>query len=80
MGYRRLETLMDLAGRYWLLLKCPCGHQARHNPLVVVQVLQKRRNPDFRLNRLHRFLKCGKCGGKEFTAEHCEPPDMWAKR
>ena len=77
MGYRRLETLTDLAPRFWLLLKCPCGHQAKHNPLMVVQVLQKRRNPDYRLNRLHRFLVCSQCGGKDFTAEHCEPPAIW---
>lgn len=80
MGYRRLETLTDLAGRYWLLLKCPCGHEARHNPMVVWQLLAKRRDASTRLNRLHQSMKCGKCGGKDFTAEPCEPPNIWASR
>lgn len=80
MGYRRLETLTDLAPQYWLLLKCRCGHQAKHNPMTVVQVLQRRRDADYRLSQLYRFLKCGRCGGKDFTAEHCAPPNMWANR
>ena len=78
MSYHRLETLTSVANAgYWVLLKCPCGHENRQNPMVVVELLAKR-GASTRLNRLNETLKCGKCGGKDFTAEHCEGPAIWS--
>ena len=73
-----LVTLMDIAKTgYWVLLKCPCGHEVRHNPMVVVEKLAHR-GADLRLSHLHQILKCGSCGGKVFTASHCEGREIWS--
>ena len=79
MGYRRLDTLLDIAkAGYWVKLTCACGHEAKHNPLVVMEKLA-RRGGDVRLNRLHSSLKCGNCGGKNFRAEHCQGPEICSR-
>ena len=78
MGYRRLETLTAIAGAgYWVWFHCPCGHEAKENPMVIVERLAGR-GADLRLRLLHRSMKCGKCGGKDFTAEHCEGTAIWS--
>lgn len=78
MGYRRLVTLMDIAkAGYWVRLRCPCGHENQQNPMRVIDLLA-RRGASTRLDRLNETLKCGKCGGKAFTAEHCEGPAIWS--
>lgn len=79
MGYRRLETLLDVARKgYWIELQCPCGHKVKHNPMVVLKHLS-RRGASIRLNQLHQSMKCGKCGGREFKAEHCQGPEIWSR-
>ena len=79
MSYRRLETLLDIAkAGYWVHFRCVCGHEVKHNPMVVLERLA-RQGGDARLNRLHQNLKCGKCGGKNFTAEHCQGPEIWSR-
>jgi len=78
MGFRRLDTLTAIANAgYWVLLRCPCGHEARHNPMVVVELLA-RRGASTRLDRLAESMKCGKCKGRDFTAEHCQGPEIWS--
>ena len=78
MAYRRLDTLLAVAAKgYWIRLTCPCGHEAKHNPMVVFDLVS-RRGGDLRLDRLHRSMKCGKCGGKAFTVTHCEGPEIWS--
>jgi hypothetical protein len=78
MGFRRFSTLLDIAKQgYWLKLSCPCGHEVRLDPMKVLERLL-RHGADTRLSRLSDVLKCGKCGGKEFTAEHCEGPEVWS--
>lgn len=78
MSYRRLLTLTDVAkAGYWVRLKCACGHENQQNPMVVYELLA-RRGANTRLDRLHETLKCGRCGGKDFTAEHCEGPAIWS--
>jgi hypothetical protein len=78
MGFRRIETLMDVAkAGYWVELRCPCGHVARHNPMIVMEKLAGR-GADVRLRNLGKSLKCGKCGGKAFTATHCQGPEIWS--
>lgn len=78
MGFRRITTLTDAAkAGYWVQLRCQCGHENRQNPMVVLQLLA-RRGASTRLDRLREVLKCGKCGAKDFTAEHCEGPAIWS--
>jgi hypothetical protein len=78
MGYRRLDTLTAVANAgYWVRLKCQCGHENQQNPMVVYQLLAHR-GASTKLDRLQEVLKCGKCGGKDFTAEHCQGPAIWS--
>lgn len=80
MSFRRLDTLTAIAGKgYWLLLRCPCGYEARENPMPLALILGQR-GASTKLRDLNRSLKCGRCGGKDFTAEHCNAPAMWSKR
>ncbi len=77
MGYRRLSTLTDVAkAGYWVRLTCRCGHENQQNPMVIYELLAKR-GASTRLDRLRETLKCGSCGGKDFTAEHCQGPAIW---
>ena len=79
MGYRRLVTLLDIAKQgYWVRLVCTCGHEAKHNPMPVIDLLM-RRGASTSLKRLHDTMKCGKCGSKAFTAEHCQGPKGWSR-
>ena len=65
-------TLLDIAKQdHWLRLSCPCGHQVKVDPMKVLERLL-RRGADTRLSHLHNAMKCGKCGGKDFSASHCE--------
>jgi hypothetical protein len=78
MGYRRLDTLLDIAKQgYWLKLSCPCGHSVKLDPMKVLERLV-RRGADVRLARLSESLKCGRCGGKQFSASHCGGPAIWS--
>jgi hypothetical protein len=78
MSYRRLETLLDVARKgYWVRLKCPCGHEAKHNPMVLFELVT-RRGGSTSLAKLHETVKCGTCGGKDFRAEHCHGPEIWS--
>jgi hypothetical protein len=78
VGYRRFETLLDIARKgYWVRLACPCGHETKFNALVLAEKLVAR-DSSTRLNRLGESLKCGKCGGKAFRAEHCRGPEIWS--
>ena len=78
MSYRRLDSLLALARKgYWVQLKCACGHTAQHNPMVVVELISQR-GGSVHLNKLRDTMKCSRCGGKDFTAEHCMSPAMWS--
>lgn len=78
MGYRRFSTLLDVAkAGYWIRLSCSCGHMVKLDPMKVLKRLL-RRGADARLSRLPEVMKCGRCGGKAFTAEHCEGPEVWS--
>lgn len=75
---RHLATLLHIArAGYFLRLTCPCGHSVRLDPMKVLECLA-RRGADTRLNRLGDALKCGRCGGKDFRATHCEGPEIWS--
>lgn len=79
MGFRRLETLLDISRQgYWLKLECPCGHTARHDPMIMLERLL-RRGGDPRLSHLHKSMRCGKCGGREFRVVHCNGPESWSR-
>lgn len=78
MGYRRLDTLMDLAKTgYWLRLRCPCGHEVRVDPLKLLDKMRNRRRIVVQLHMLPEVMRC-RCGRKEFTAEHCQGPAEWS--
>lgn len=78
MGYRRFETLIDVARHgYWVRLTCACGHEAKHNPMIVFELVT-RRGGSTRLDRLHKVMKCGRCGAKDFRVEHCQGPEIWS--
>ena len=78
VSYRRLETLIDVAkAGYWIELRCRCGHSAKYNPMVVLEKLAQR-GGDLRLRNIRKKMKCGKCGGKEVTATHCNGPAIWS--
>jgi hypothetical protein len=78
VSYRRLDTLLDIAKQgYWLKLTCRCGRQVRVDPMKVLERLL-RRGADVRLSHLRDALKCGRCGGKTFTAAHCRGPGVWS--
>lgn len=80
MGYRRLRTLTDIAkAGYWLRIACSCGHERRLDPMKIVHRLVQR-GANTRLDHLHETLKCGRCGGKDFTATHCQGPARWSRR
>lgn len=80
MGFRRLDTLLDLSQQgYWLRLRCACGHETRQDPKLVFKLVS-RRGGSAHLHRLHETMKCRKCGGKDFTARHCEGPATWSQR
>jgi hypothetical protein len=36
------------------------------------------RGKSTKLADLPKSMKCGKCGGRDFTAEHCQAPAMWS--
>jgi DNA-directed RNA polymerase subunit RPC12/RpoP len=79
MSYHRLQTLTDLARYgYWVKLTCACGHEARRDPMELVQRLS-RSGASVRLDSLHRRLRCQKCGGRSFVAEHCHAPEAWSR-
>ena len=78
MGFRRLITLSDVARQgYWVRLQCECGHETKHNPLVLFELVS-RRGGSTHLAKLHETMKCGRCGGKDFHAEHCQGPEIWS--
>lgn len=79
MSYRHLDNLLDIARcGYWVQISCKCGHTRRLDPMRLV-VRLGRRGGDLRLNRLGKSLKCGRCGGKSFSATHCQGPEMWSR-
>ena len=79
MGYRRLETLLDVAHQgFYVKLTCGCGHVRRLDPHKLIARLT-RRGASTRLDRLNQTIKCGRCGGKSFQATHCDGPLKWSR-
>lgn len=78
MGHHRLTTLTDVARfGYWVKLECACGHKARLDPQrLLSRAIEKRCSA--RLADLHKLVKCGLCGGKDFRVEHCLAPEAWS--
>lgn len=80
MGYRRFDTLMDIAKQgYWVRLRCACGHEATMDPLALLARMKQRRKIVVQLHMLLEVMRC-QCGGKDFTAEHCQGPAIWSDR
>ncbi len=78
MGHRQLTTLTGVARYgYWVKVACACVHVARLEPLALLKRAMER-HMSARLSDLHKLLKCGRCGGKAFTVQHCLAPEAWS--
>jgi hypothetical protein len=45
--------------------------------MTVVELIS-RRGGSVHLSKLRETMKCGRCGGKDFTADHCMGPAIWS--
>ena len=72
------NSLTDLIRNgYWLRLVCPCGHEAKVDPVTLRTQLHKM-GKSSELNRLSESMKCQKCGKRDFNAVACFGPERWS--
>ena len=77
MASYKTDTLTALIRNgYWLRLVCPCGHDARVDPVTLRTELQ-RKGKSLHLARLDESMKCQQCGGRKFDAAACHAPEGW---
>jgi hypothetical protein len=73
MVTHRLKTLSDLKRNgYWLKVICRCGHDARLDPMMLIECGLTR------LDDVGNRLKCSNCGGRDIDYHACNGPEVWS--